>query len=196
MSLQLRETAGERGHINMEVSIRPMKKEDWTMVSEIYKQGLESNMATFEYQCPPYDEWDSNHKTEGRFVAEKNGTIVGWIALSETSQRKVYKGVCELSVYIDGSERGRGIGEALIKHEIAFADENNIWTLQSTIMDENEHSIQLHEKCGFRRVGYRKMIGMDKFGNWRNIVLMERRSNVIGFKGCDMSNCKMKDKMF
>lgn len=180
----------------MDVKIRPMLKEDWQMVSEIYKQGIESNIATFEYQCPPYDEWDFAHKKEGRFIAEKKGIAVGWIALSEISRRKVYKGVCEISVYVDFDEKRQGIGEALLKHEISFADENNIWTLQASILDENEASIQLHEKCGFRRVGYRKMIGMDKTNHWRNIILMERRSTVIGFSGCDINNCKMKDKMF
>ena len=179
----------------MDIKIRPMVKDDWQMVSEIYKQGIESNMATLEYLCPPFDEWDAEHKKVGRFVAEKNGEVVGWIALSEISGCEAYKGVCEVSIYVDMDERHTGIGEALVKNEVSFADDNNIWTLQATVLDENEAGIQLFEKCGFRRVGYSKMIGIDKFRHWRNTILLEKRSGVIGFTGCDMEHCSMKEKM-
>lgn len=175
------------------LSIEKMKVNDWEDVSRIYLEGIESNMATLESKLPDWEFWDKYHLKEGRFVAKEEGSIIGFAALTSTSYRKVYSGVVEVSIYVDSQSRGKGIATALINALIEFADSNNIWTLQSSILEENEGSIQFNEKCGFRKVGYRQNIAKDKFGNWRNIVLMERRSKKIGFEGCDMSNCKMKD---
>ena len=175
------------------LNIEKMKPDDWEAVSKIYAEGLESNMATFESTVPNWEFWNEHHLEEGRFVAKEDNEIIGFIALAPTSYRKIYSGVAEVSVYIDGQNRGRGIAAKLINKVIEFADNNDIWTLQASILEENEASIQLNEKCGFRTIGYRENIAKDKYGNWRNIVFMERRSRKIGFAGCDMSNCKMKD---
>ncbi len=177
----------------MIMKIREMISNDWQIVSEIYKDAIKSNMATLEYSCPPYDQWDSGYKKNERVVAEKDGTVAGWAALTELYRGEAFRGVRGISVCVEASERGNGVGKELIDHMIEFADNNNIWTLQTMILDENEAAMRLFEKCGFRRVGYRKMIGIDRFGHWRNMVLLERRSSVIGFTGCNMAECKLRD---
>lgn len=164
-------------------------KED---VLRIYEQGIETNLATLEAKCPTWERWNETHMNTGRIVAEVDGIVVGFAALSRASHREEYAGVVEVSVYVEEKKKHMGIGFALLSKLIEIADNNGLWTLQTTILEENEASIQLHEKCGFRKVGYRHMIGKDKFGLWRNTVLMERRSKKIGFEGCDGSCCHMK----
>lgn len=164
-------------------------KED---VLRIYGQGIETNLATLETKCPTWELWNETHMNTGRIVAKIDGNILGFAALSRVSHREAYAGVVEDSVYVDENKKHMGIGFALLSKLIEISDNNGLWTLQTTILEENEASIQLHEKCGFRKVGYRHMIGKDKFGLWRNTVLMERRSKKIGFEGCDGSCCHMK----
>ena len=172
------------------VMIDVMDKADWESVSKILQEGIDSNISTLEKDLPTFEVWDKTKRKDGRFVAKKDGRVVGFIALTDYSYREVYSGVAEVGVYVEADSRGEGIGTQLLNKMIEFADNNNIWTLQSNILEENEASIILHEKCGFRRVGYRNKLGKDKFGLWRNLVLMERRSRKIGFEGCDMS-CSM-----
>lgn len=177
----------------MEINVVRMTDHDQEDVLRIYAQGIETNLATFETNCPSWESWKKNHLETGRIVAKEDGVIVGFAALSRVSHREVYAGVVELTVYVDENKKRLGIGFALLSKLIEIADNNGFWTVQSSIMEENEASIQLHEKCGFRKVGYRHMIGKDKFGLWRNTVLMERRSKKIGFEGCDGSCCHLKN---
>lgn len=174
------------------ILIDNMEENDWKRVAEIFQQGVDSNISTLEKAVPSYQSWNLTRKKQGRLIARKEDEVVGFAVLTDYSYREVYSGVAEVSVYVDCENRGEGIGTMLLDKMIEFADSNGIWTLQSNILEENEASIQLHEKCGFRRVGYRDKIGKDKFGLWRNIILMERRSRKIGFEGCDMDSCKMK----
>jgi phosphinothricin acetyltransferase len=157
-------------------NIRPMQSSDWIEVSKIYLEGQGTNLATFQSGCPPYEDWDSSHIKECRLVIENDGVIVGWCALSPVSSRCVYGGVAELSIYISAEHRGKGFGEILLNALVKSSENAGFWTLQSGIMQDNTASIKLHEKCGFRMVGYRERVGKDKFGVWRNTVLMERRA--------------------
>lgn len=159
--------------------IREMRETDWDQVKEIYQQGMDTNLATFQTECPSYEEFDQSHLEECRFVAVDGDTIAGWTALTAVSNRCVYRGVAEISVYVRVSYKGKQIGTQLLNHLIAKSEERGIWTLQSGIMEDNPASIHLHEKCGFRMVGYRERIGKDRYGVWRNTVLMERRSNLF-----------------
>ena len=159
--------------------IREMRKTDWDQVKEIYQQGMDTNLATFQTECPSYEEFDQSHLEDCRFVAVDGDIVVGWTALTAVSNRCVYRGVAEVSVYVRDSYKGKQIGTQLLNHLIAKSEEQGIWTLQSGIMEDNPISIRLHEKCGFRIVGYRERIGKDRFGVWRNTVLMERRSNLF-----------------
>jgi L-amino acid N-acyltransferase YncA len=158
--------------------IRELTQEDWPMVREIYLDGLATGNASFETSAPEWEAWNGDHLKHSRLVAEADGKILGWAALSPVSGRCVYGGVAEVSVYVSAEVRGKGIGAELLNTLIKTSEENGIWTLQSGIFQENEPSIKLHEKCGFRVLGYREKIGQ-RDGVWRNVVLMERRSKVV-----------------
>lgn len=163
----------------MEIFIRNLDSNDWKPVSEIYKQGIETKNATFEKSLPSWEEWDNNHLQTCRFIAELNKEVVGWAALSPFSQREVYKGVAEVSIYISTYHSGKGIGKKLMNSLIEESEVNGIWSLQSSIFPENTASISLHKSLGFREIGYlEKISNMD--GIWRNTILLERRSKVIG----------------
>lgn len=157
--------------------IRKFEENDWECVKQIYQQGMDTNNATFEITCPTYEEWDRSHMNVCRLVYEKEDRIKGFVALTPVSNRCVYAGVADVSIYIENSATGQGIGKALMKELIIQSEQNDIWTLQSSIMQNNRASIALHKSCGFREIGYREQIGKDRFGVWRNTVLMERRSN-------------------
>ena len=165
----------------MEFNIRTMKKEDWDSVVDIYMQGIRTQKATFQTEPPEYEEWDQGHLNVGRLVAvDKQDKVIGWIALSPTSNRCVYKGVAEVSVYISESCRKNNAGYKLMNRAIEESEREGIWTLQSGIFAINEASIALHIKCGFRVVGIREKIGRDINGIWQDTVLMERRSKIAG----------------
>ena len=161
-----------------EMRIRPMTAGDWGDVGRIYQEGMDTNLATFQTECPPYEEWDASHIQECRLVAETNGKVMGWAALSPVSSRCVYAGVAEVSVYVDAAVQGMGVGKALLDALNAASEQEGCWTLQSGIFDNNTASIRLHEKCGYRIVGNRERIGKDRNGTWRNTVLMERRNGI------------------
>lgn len=155
--------------------IREMYQTDWDQVKEIYQQGMNTNLATFQSECPSYEEFDQSHLKDRRYVAVDGDIVVGWTALTAVSNRCV----AEVSIYVRDSYKGKQVGTQLLAYLIAKSEEHGIWMLQSGIMENNPASIRLHEKCGFRKVGYRERIGKDCFGQWRNTVLMERRSDIF-----------------
>jgi L-amino acid N-acyltransferase YncA len=159
--------------------IRPLVKEDYPFVKDIYEKGIEGGHATFEINAPTWEAWDAKFLSHIRFVVEENSFIQGWAALSQVSPRKVYSGVCEVSIYIHQSMQGQGIGSKLLHHLILSSEEHEVWTLQAGMFPENLASIYLHKKFGFREVGYRERIGQLN-GIWRNTLLFERRSKNVG----------------
>ena len=173
----------------MRLSIRSMTPEDWPAVARIYQEGMDTNLATFQTECPSWDEWNAAHLTKCRLVAVVDDAVAGWAALSPYSSRSVYSGVAHLSIYIGQEARGVGVGKALLTAMIAASEEAGFWTLQSGIMENNTASIALHSGCGFRMVGYREKIGQDRFGVWRNTVLMERRSARDDFRDQTRGGC-------
>ncbi len=160
-------------------SIRPMTGEDYPAVKTIFEQGIATGNATFETDAPSWEEWDAGHLQEGRLVAVDGQKVIGWAALSRVCGRWVYAGVAEVSVYVAAGKRGQGIGTGLLQTLIPESEQKGIWTLQSGIFPENEPSIALHRKCGFRLVGRREILGRMK-GRWRDVLLFERRSPMIG----------------
>ena len=161
------------------LTIRDFKEDDWKYVKEIYQQGLDSNIATFQTVCPSFEEWDDGHLKDCRFVAIYDGKVVGFAVLSPTSKREVYRGVVEVSIYLDLQYTYKGIGTKLFHHLIASAERGGYWSLYSSIIDKNTASIAFHEKCGFRKIGFREKIAKDRFGDWHNTILFERRSSLI-----------------
>jgi phosphinothricin acetyltransferase len=161
------------------MDLRPMVAEDWTAVRDIYREGIATGNATFEKSPPDYDVWDGAHMRTCRLTARDGGEVLGWAALSAVSGRCVYAGVAEVSVYVRASARGRGIGLALLRALAEESEKAGVWMLQAGIFPENSASIDIHGKVGFRIVGVREKLGaMD--GRWRDVVLMERRSTVVG----------------
>ena len=161
------------------MEIRPMKPEDWSEVARIYAEGIETGIATFETRVPDYESWDRAHLSACRLVADGGDRLLGWAALSPVSGRCVYGGVAELSVYVGAGSRGRGVGRALLAKLIPASETAGLWTLQSGIFPENVPSINLHLAMGFRQLGYRERVGK-RDGHWKDNVLFERRSPVVG----------------
>jgi phosphinothricin acetyltransferase len=166
----------------MEPTIRPMTEADWPSVCEIFEDGLATGQASFETGIPTWEWWHASHHRHSRLVACDEVGVVGWAALSPASARACYAGVAEVSVYVAVRCRGRGVGRRLLQEVIASSEKNGIWTLYSSTFPENKESLKLQESCGFRKVGLREKIAMHH-GVWRDTILSERRSKVVGIPG-------------
>jgi L-amino acid N-acyltransferase YncA len=159
------------------IEIRDLRPSDWPEVARIFEDGIRTGDATFETGAPSWEEWDAAH-TEHRLVAELDGELAGWAALSPVSERCCYRGVAESSVYVGASARGRGVGRELLEGLIRRSETAGIWTLQAGLFPENKASLRLHLVCGFRLVGVRERLG-ELNGVWRDVLLLERRSEVV-----------------
>jgi phosphinothricin acetyltransferase len=164
----------------MEITIREMERKDWDAVAAIFREGIDLKTSTFHTEIPAYEVWDATHRPDCRLVAEAEGKVIGWTALMPYSSRLVYAGVAEVSIYIKAEYRGKKVGGRLLQALVEESERHGYWTLQSGIFEINRASIALHEKAGFRMVGFRERIGKDSNGNWQNTVLMERRSKKTG----------------
>lgn len=163
----------------MNYEIREMLPDDGKRVLEIFQQGIDGGNATFDKEVPTWESWDMNFYRTCRWILENDKSeIIGWAALKPISNRDCYRGVAEISIYIDIAYQGKGLGTVLLKKLILDSEEHGFWTLQSGIFPENQVSIHLHEKLGFRIVGTRERIAEMK-GKWRDVILMERRSKVV-----------------
>jgi phosphinothricin acetyltransferase len=160
------------------LGVRDLRHEDWPEVARIYEEGIRTGNATFETEVPAWWAWDSAHLAEHRLVASRAGSVLGWIALSPVSARPCYAGVAEVSVYVAESARGKGVGSELLAAVVESAERGGIWTLQTSVFPENEASLALLRRFGFRTVGSREHIGR-LHGVWRDTVLVERRSEVV-----------------
>ena len=185
-----RETAGTReatettpSLANSEVRIRKMTPPDWPVVREIFAEGIESGNATFEPAAPEWEQFDATRLKDHRLVAETEGRIRGWAAVSAISSRAAYAGVVEHSIYVAGEARGLGVGKALLRALITSTEEAGIWTIQASVFPENEASIRLHVAEGFTVVGRRNRIARMPLGplagQWRDTIMIERRSATI-----------------
>ena len=161
------------------LAVEPMRAEDWPEVSRIYAEGIATGNATFETEIPTSPAWDAAHRRDCRLVVRDGAGLLGWAALSPVSGRCVYGGVAEVSVYVGDAARGRGAGTALLAALIEESERGVIWTLQAGIFPENEASLRLHRAAGFREVGRRERIGRLN-GVWRDVLLLERRSERVG----------------
>jgi L-amino acid N-acyltransferase YncA len=162
----------------VEFVLEPMGPADWESVRAIYREGIATGNTTFEQSAPEWEQWDEGHLRACRLVARARGEVLGWAALSPVSRRRVYRGVAEVSVYVSGQVRRKGVGMALLTALIESSEREGIWTLQAGIFPENTASVELHRRAGFRVVGTRERLGsMD--GRWRDVVLMERRSAAV-----------------
>jgi phosphinothricin acetyltransferase len=163
----------------MNVDIVAMTAADWPPVRAIYVEGIASGQATFETEPPTWEAWDAGHLPHSRLVARHGGRVVGWAALAPVSRRACYAGVAEVSVYVAADRRGQGIGATLLRALVAESERHGIWTLQGATFAENAASLRVQAACGFRVVGRRERVAR-LHGTWRDTVLTERRSPVVG----------------
>jgi phosphinothricin acetyltransferase len=161
-----------------DLRIAAMRDEHADQVLEIYRLGIAGGDATFESSQPDWGHFVAGHLPQHRFVALDGDRVIGWIACSPVSDRCVYAGVVEHSVYVHPDERGRGVGRMLLEALIESTERAGIWTIQSGIFPENAASLALHAAVGFRTVGTREKLGRHH-GVWRDVVLLERRSPMI-----------------
>jgi phosphinothricin acetyltransferase len=162
------------------INIEEMRPRHWADVQRIHREGIATGEATFETEpSGDWEIWSADHLEFGRLVATAGGQVLGWAALSGVSDRCTYAGVAETSIYVAAESRGRGVGSLLLPGLIAESEKQGIWTLQAGIFPENSTSIALHEKFGFRVIGRRERLGKLK-GNWRDVLLLERRSQRVG----------------
>lgn len=182
-----------------QILLSPLGAEDWPGVARVYEAGIAGGNATFESRAPSWQQWSATRAGYPAIVARDvaadddgaegadrapdggaEGAVCGWAALSPTSTRAVYRGVGEVSVYVDPAFARRGVGRALLSALIAASERDGFWTLRAGIFPENTASIALHESCGFERVGVSRRIGQMPNGRWRDVVHYERRSANVG----------------
>ena len=159
--------------------IRPITSTDSKEVLEIYEYGLEGRNATFETRVPTWEEWNNKFHSHSRLAFIKDHKVVGWAGITPFSSREVYRGVAEVSIYVHPDHSGKGIGHRLMEALIQSSEKNGIWTLFSSVFPENQATISLHIKSGFRLMGRRERIAkLD--GIWRDTLIFERRSKKAG----------------
>ena len=168
----------------MTITVRDMTADDWPQVEAIYREGIATGNATFEAEPPSWEEFDRERIAHPRLVATDDGHVVGWAAAGRVSSRCVYEGVIEHSVYVSEEARRAGVGATLLDAFLSGSEAAGIWTVQSAVFPENEPSLALHRKLGFRDVGTRERVGKMSYGpysgRWRDVLMIERRSRVAG----------------
>ncbi|MFE4676150.1 GNAT family N-acetyltransferase [Streptomyces sp. NPDC056721] len=159
-----------------DIRITSMCPEHADAVLKIYQLGIDDGNATFE------PTWRHLHAAKlpehFRVALGPVGSVLGWIAASAVSDRCVYGGVVEHSVYVHPDVRGRGIASALLGALITSTEAAGIWTIQSGIFPENAASLTVHRRRGFREIGTRERIGRHH-DVWRDVVVIERRSRAF-----------------
>jgi phosphinothricin acetyltransferase len=168
----------------MEYVTDKMTPDDWEQVRSIYQEGIATGHSTFEADTPDWGKWNMAHLLDCRLVARSGDAIMGWAALSPVSGRRVYSGVAEVSLYVRAAKRQQGVGSALMAALIGASEKSGIWTLQGGIFRENKASLALFKKHGFREIGRRERLGKMTHGPlagiWRDVILLERRSQSVG----------------
>jgi L-amino acid N-acyltransferase YncA len=165
-----------------------MEPGDWPSVSRIYAAGIATGNATFEQTVPDWESWRAARVTDTSLVARRAGeesgeNVLGWAALTRGSTRAVYRGVGEVSIYVDPAHVRGGVGRALLDGLIDASERAGFWTLEAGIFPENRASVALHERCGFELVGRRRRIGQMADARWRDVLLYARRSALVGVGG-------------
>lgn len=161
------------------ITIRAFERADFSALKDIYQQGIDTGDATFQSRAKDWEEWNDSTLGTCRLVAVDHQQIIGWAALSTVSSRCVYAGVAEASVYVADTARGRGVGQALLSKLVKASESAGLWTLRAGIFPENEASIALFQKNGFRVLGVQDKLGKMQ-GRWRDVLLLERRSTIVG----------------
>lgn len=163
------------------MEVKHLTKEYWSQVKSIFIDGILTKNATFMTleEVPSWKIWSETHLLHSRFVVIKGGNVLGWCALTPYSKKHAYRGVAEVSVYVSLTERGKGIGNQLLKKLVEDSEKNGIWTLQARVYPENKASVHIHKQQGFVDIGTMKKAGQID-GFWRDVIILERRSKKVG----------------
>jgi len=159
--------------------IRKLQNSDSSAVLKIYQQGLDTGEASFEIEAPNWGNWQAKYLLHSRLVWEQDGMVQAWAALAPVSVRDCYRGVAEVSIYVATESAGQGIGNEVMARLVEESERNGIWSLYSSIFPENQATLKLHLKHGFREVGVRERIAQ-RDGRWRDTLILERRSKKVG----------------
>lgn len=166
--------------------VRAMEDEDKACVLRIYGEGIDTGQATFTSELPTWEEWDETYLRTCRFVATQNDVVTGWAALKSVSTRTVYSGVTDISIYVAGPQHGNGIGKLMMASLIERSEAIGIWTIRAHMFPESQVSERLHRSFGFKKIGICEKAGKMENGPlrgvWRDVLLMERRSSVVGIE--------------
>ncbi|WP_326983712.1 GNAT family N-acetyltransferase [Chryseobacterium sp. MYb264] len=163
----------------MNYELREMLPSDEARVLEIFKQGIEGGISSFETTVPTAEAWNMEYYNDCRWVLEnETNEVIGWCALKPISKRESFKGVAEVSIYLDNNHQGLGLGSILLKKLILDSENHGFWTLQTNLFPENVSALKFHQKNGFRTVGVRKKLAKLN-GEWKDVVMLEKRSEAI-----------------
>jgi L-amino acid N-acyltransferase YncA len=164
-----------RGGALARLTARPARREDAAAITEIYNQGIEDRIATFETEprttadiAPWFD-----HAHALLSVVDGDGEVVGYAVAHPYSDRCCYRGVGEFSVYVRRSHRGRGVGQVAMTALIEAAREEGLWKLISRVFPENRASLNLMARMGFEEIGVHRKHGKLE-GVWKDNVIVER----------------------
>jgi L-amino acid N-acyltransferase YncA len=167
------------GDVHVEFIISDLKPDNWKQVRQIYLEGLATGQASFEVDAPTWKQWDRSHHRHSRLVVRHEDCVIAWAAIAAVSRRDCYAGVAEVSMYVASSYQNKGIGKRHLQALIDASEINGIWSLYGSTFPENTASIRMQLACGFRVVGRRERIAQ-QHGIWRDTVISERRSKVVG----------------
>jgi L-amino acid N-acyltransferase YncA len=165
-------------HPNVDrIHIRTASVDDAAAIAEIYNQGIEDRVATFETELRTAEDQHAwLQAIAGCYpavVAQIDGEIIGWVGAGPYRDRECYRGIGEFSMYVRRDWRRRGVGDLLVAALISEAERLGLWKLLSRIFLFNEASRALCHKHGFREVGvYEKHARLD--GRWLDVVIVER----------------------
>ncbi len=159
------------------IRIRLAGLDDLEGITEIYNDAILKTTATFDTETKTLDEqkqWFEEHDLKYPIlVAEKEGLIVGWASLSQWSDRCAYSDTAEISVYVRGKHRGKGIGKRLVKAALQRGEKSGFHTIIARVADVNMASIHILETLGFSHIGIMKEVGK-KFGKLIDVCLMQK----------------------
>ena len=168
---------GRGGVAPLSMTTRLAVRADAKAIADIYNQGIEERIATFETAHRSAQDVERQLAEKGdrypTVVVEHDGHVVAWASASPYRARPAYAGVAEHSVYVARHARGMGAGLAALEALAHQYEARGFWKLVSRIFPENTGSLMLHERAGFRTVGVYRRHGQLE-GQWRDCVIVEK----------------------
>ncbi|MCO7175337.1 GNAT family N-acetyltransferase [Sporolactobacillus kofuensis] len=162
------------------VMIRDARKEDLADIVSIYNSTIPGRMVTADTEPVTVQDrlpWFEAHQEDQRrplWVAEIDGTLCGWLSLSNFYGRPAYQSTVEISIYLDERFRGMGIGSGFVRYALEHCKALGINTVLAFIFGQNTPSLHLFERFGFERWGTCPRVAVLD-GIERDLVIMGHR---------------------